>query len=622
VQNDERYQKDGHSKYLINISADTYSDESRQVLKDIREKYGDDVYLSGAVVDNDKMIMTLLKELPVIIAIVGIVIFVILLILCSSWIEPIVYLVCIGAAIALNMGSNAMLSSVSFMTFAVGALLQLGLSMDYSIMLMNRYAQEKQRCATAEDAMTKALTYSFAPISGSSVTTIVGLLALLFMSFKIGQDMGIVLAKGVFMSLVSIFTLLPGIVVSCDKLLEKTKKRSLNLRMGKAMKLITKAGFVIVPAVIVLVCFSFARKDDVKVNFLKSFDNEEQTYTEECFGYDSQAVLIYSNTEADKKVSEYIQWLEDRQDVAAVEDYSNTIGKQMTPKEAAAQLGFDEQQAAMMFSMLGKETMDLEELLDAAEKMMENMPDDGTLSQIRSAKELIQANKGQMLGKKYNRMVVNIKYAAEGEDTFKAIGELTDKAKEILSGEHYFVGDCIMGKEMNDGFKKELNFITLITAAAILVIVLITFRAPFGAALLVVVIQSAVYITTLIIVEADFTVNYITQILVQCILMGATIDYGILFICNYIEKRQAFDKDEALGIAMNNSIKTILTSSLILIGCCLTTGIMMSQKAISQACTMIACGTAIAAFMVVFVLPVLIRFTDKLAIKQFGRKNR
>ncbi len=618
---DERYQKDGHSKYLVTVSADTYSDDSRQVLKDIREKYGDDAYVSGAVVDNDKMISTLVKELPVIIAIVGVVIFIILLIMCSSWIEPIVYLVCIGAAIGLNMGSNALLPSVSFMTFSICGLLQLGLSIDYSIMLMNRYAQEKQRVSTSEDAMIRALASSFAPVSGSSVTTIVGLLALVFMSFKIGQDMGIVLAKGVFISLISIFTLLPGLVVTFDKLLEKTKKKTLRIPMNKAMKVVTKLGLVVVPAIVVLVCYSFAKKDDVDVNFLKSFDNEEQEYTEECFGLDSQLVLLYENTESAEKVGEYVAWLEKRDDVAAVQDYSNTLGKQLTPQEAAASLGFDEQQAQMMFGMLGKETMNIEELLAAAEQMLQSYPDEEKLAQIKEAKKQIDDNKGQMLGKDHNRMVINIKHAAEGDETYDALGSIIGEADSTFSEKHYFVGDCVMAKEMHDGFGKELNFITIITAAAIFVVVIFTFRSIFSSALLVIVIQAAVYITTFMIVLFGFSVNYISQILVQCILMGATIDYGILFICNYIEKRQAYDKDEALGIAMTSSIKTILTSSLILIGCCLITGLMMSQKAISQACTMIACGTAISAFMIVFVLPVLVRFTDKLAIKQFGRKQ-
>ena len=253
--------------------------------------------------------------------------------------------------------------------------------------------------------------------------------------------------------------------------------------------------------------------------------------------------------------------------------------------------------------------------------MLQSYPDEKKLAQIKEAKKLIDDNKGQMLGRDYNRMIINIKHAAEGDETYDAVGSLIDRAESTFSEKHYFVGDCVMAKEMHDGFGKELNFITIITAAAIFVVVIFTFRSIFSSALLVIVIQAAVYITTFMIVLFGFSVNYIAQILVQCILMGATIDYGILFICNYIEKRQAYDKDEALGIAMTSSIKTILTSSLILIGCCLITGLMMSQKAISQACTMIACGTVISAFMIVFVLPVLVRFTDKLAIKQFGRKQ-
>jgi len=144
IQNDEAYQKDGHSKYMVNIFADTYSKDSREVLKEIKDKYGDDAYVSGAVVDNDKMVASLVDDLPVIAIIAVVIIFTILFILCDSWSEPFIFMGCIGAAILLNMGTNVLLPSISFMTFSVGALLQLGLSMDYSIMLMNRYAQEKR----------------------------------------------------------------------------------------------------------------------------------------------------------------------------------------------------------------------------------------------------------------------------------------------------------------------------------------------------------------------------------------------------------------------------------------------------------------------------------------------
>ena len=622
VQNDEAYQKDGHSKYMVNISADTYSKDAREVLKEIKDTYGDDAYVSGAVVDNDKMVASLVGDLPVIAVIAVVIIFTILFILCDSWAEPFIFMGCIGVAIALNMGSNALLPSISFMTFSVGALLQLGLSMDYSIMLMNRYAQEKKKCSSHEEAMINALANSFAPISGSSVTTIVGLLALVFMKFKIGQDMGVVLAKGVFLSLVCIFTLLPGVVVSLDKLIVKSKKRSLNIPMRRIMRFITKIGVVILPAAIVIVAVSYSNKDKVDVGFLKVFDNNDQTYIEECFGLDNQTVLLYENSESSENIRSYIEWLGQRDDINSIQDYSNTLGVGCSPAEIAEQFGFEESQAQMLFAMSGKDTMTTSEFLAAASAMLEKVPDsEEKLAQLKAAQEIIDENSRQMVGKKYNRMIVSIKHESEGESSFNAIGELIDKADDTLSMDHYFVGDSVMGKEMNDGFKDELNFVTMLTVIAIFIVVLFTFRSVLSSAILVAVIQSAVYITTSFTVQTGFTINYIALILVQCILMGATIDYGILYTCNYIEERRSKDKKQAVGDAMNRSIKTILTSSLILMGCCLTTGLLMTQKAISQTTTMIAVGTAVAVFMVIFILPVVLYITDKLATMQFGKKK-
>ena len=146
------------------------------------------------------------------------------------------------------------------MTFAVGALLQLGLSMDYSIMLMNRYNQEKLDDPNPTAAMKKALLHAFGAITSSSITTIVGLLVLVFMSFKIGQDMGVVLAKGVFISLICIFTILPGLVIMFDKLIMKTHKKSLNFKMDFIMKAVTKARFALIPIVAVIVVFAVVLK--------------------------------------------------------------------------------------------------------------------------------------------------------------------------------------------------------------------------------------------------------------------------------------------------------------------------------------------------------------------------
>ena len=615
IQNDEAYQKDGHSKYTVTIASDTYSKTSREVLSDIRDKYGDDAYISGAVADNDLMVKSLISDLPLISIIASVVIFTLLFILCDSWTEPFLYMLCIGAAILINMGTNALLPSVSFMTFAVGAVLQMGLSMDYSIMLMNRYAQEKKVHKSHEEAMISALANSFAPVSGSSITTIVGLLALVFMDFKIGQDMGVVLAKGVFFSLVSIFTLLPGLVVSFDKLIEKSRKPSVTIRTGKLMKGISKLRGVIIPAALIAVGLSLVYKDDVKIGFLKTFDNPDQDYTEECFGYDSQTVLLYRNTTSPEKLSEYIAWLGEREDVNSVQDYSNTLGRPCTPAEIAAQFGFPEEQAQMMYQAMGVETMTMEQFIGAA---VQSGSQDPALIQ---AQQMIDENRSEMVGKEYNRMVISLDHESEGEATFDAVGEILSKADETIGEDYYLVGDTVMGYEMNDGFKSEMNFVTLLTTIAIFVVVIFTFRSIFSSAILVAVIQAAVYITTAVMALMGFTVNYIALILVQCILMGATIDYGILFVCNYVEERGNLDRKEALVSAMDKSVKTILTSSLILMGCCLTTGLLMTQKVIAQTTSIVAFGTAAAVLMVVFVLPVLVYTLDKLVLIRFGKKS-
>lgn len=936
LQDDETYQKDNHSKYMLNISANTYSEEARDVLKNIEDAYGDSAYLCGAVVDNDMMVNTLLEEIPLIAVIAVVIIFAILFLLCNSWVEPFLYMGCIGIAIVLNMGSNALLPSVSFMTFAVGALLQMGLSMDYSIMLMNRYNQEKQKQANSAIAMKKALANAFSAITSSSVTTIVGLLVLLFMSFKIGQDMGIVLAKGVFISLLCIFTILPGMVVFFDKALERTHKKSLELNMKPLMRLVGKVRFVSVPLIIIVTAVAVFYKDGLDITYVKIFDNPDQTKIEEAFGPDNQTVLLYDKKENPEHIAEYIAWLEKQEDVNSVQDYSNTIGKSYTYKELTEDMDITSSQAKMLYQMYkdnqnksdydkitmydlicymdehvagnpayaefmdkeqidqirdareeledGKEEIkdaknkmaDVGEEMDEGEKELEDgekqlqdgkreiaknekkmkdsektivknekklaksekkiaksekqlaagekklkkaekemdanekklaageeklkaaeeqmrlagMTDEMIAAQIGSqkaelqtsrqqleagkkqlqaekkkletgkkklvkgrkqleegkkqlaegrkqletgkkelakakkkiedsekelndgkkeledgkkkykegkeelndnlkiyekpmtAKELademdedvkdvrdmlkirrmsmlnveqdtmtleeflrfiteeilpdetysaaidedmraeiadgetqIRENKDLMMGEKYNRMIISTKYPSEGEATFACMGQLLKKAEQF-ENEAYLIGDSAMGYEMDEGFTDELNFVTILTVIAILIVVMLTFRSLVSSSALVAAIQAAVFITTAVVALQGYSTNYVALILVQCILMGATIDYGILLFDNYREMRQSLKKEQALGEAMNHSIKTVLTSSLILISTCLTVSVIMTQKIISQTCLMIAYGAICSVLMVVFILPAVLLLLDRIIIRK------
>ncbi|MCI8668369.1 MAG: MMPL family transporter [Lachnospiraceae bacterium] len=633
IPDDENYQKNNHSKYMVTVSAGTYSEEAETVLDEIREKYKDaSVMVSGAVVDNDLLVTTLMDEIPGIAIIVVVIIFIILFLLCDSWVEPFIYMGCIGVAILINMGTNALLPSVSFMTFAVGALLQLGLSMDYSIMLMNRYNQEKLEDPKPAAAMKRALVNAFGAITSSSVTTIVGLIVLVFMSFKIGQDMGIVLAKGVFISLICIFTLLPGLVIICDKAIMKTHKKSLNINMNRVMQLVVKVKFVLIPAAAVIVVLAVVIKGGLGISFIKMFENEDQQKIEAAFGVDNQIVVLYDNSEDRSRLDSYIAWLEGQKPVNSVQDYSNTIGKEYTYTELAQEMNIDTEQAKMLYQLYSgnpaEETkISLEEFLRfIKEDILTNDTYSSAISEemkqmVSEGWREIQENRDMLLGKRYNRMMVSVSLPLESKDTFQLIGEMSQKADVVFAKDTYLVGDSTMGYEMDLGFSDELNFITILTVVAIFLVVLATFRSVLSSVVLVAVIQSAVFIITAIISAMGITVNYIALILVQCILMGSTIDYGILFISNYKEVRQEKEKREAIGIAMNHSIHTILTSSLILISCCLTVGCIMTQKVIAQTCSVIAYGTVCAVIMVIFVLPALTYVLDSRMIKKAKKED-
>ncbi len=974
LQQDENYQKGNYSKYMLNIAAGTYSKEAREVLKALRNTYEDKALISGVVVDNDMMIETLTEEIPVIATVAVIIIFAILFLLCDSWAEPFLYMGCIGAAVFMNIGSNAWLPSVSFMTFAIGSLLQMGLSMDYSIMLMNRYGQEKGEKENPAAAMKKALANSFLSISSSSLTTIAGLLVLLLMSFKIGQDMGIVLAKGVFISLLCIFILLPGLVVQCDRLMAKTRKRSLKLNMKPVMKFVSKIRFISVPLILLIATGAYIVKENLEITYIKTLENPAQTKTEEIFGVDNQCVFLYDSTETQKSIEEYINWLDECKEVNYVQDYMNTAGKAFTYKELAEEMEMPQAQAEIMYQMYQEhkdpsafakitmydlvsdlnaqvaerpdfeQFMDKEQLkqltdakqeledgkkelekakkeiaagkkklaaaeneiskgeqqladakqelengerqvtenehliqeneaqirekenelaaaeqqvtaaekklaaaenelvtgekqvkdgaqqlaaaeselanvekqitegeqqLDAAKKQMANdgMTEDmiaqmlaeketelkavkrqmiegkkelqqkkaafATIKtsvtagrkelntkkaelvaakkelesgrqELENGKRQLETGKAQLLaarkkletgktsvaaaeaelesgrqelengkrelakgrqaykdgrriyekkmdeeelseimeqevsevknllkihriltrnvdkdkvtlgeflafladdvltdknyakavdedlrkdildgktqleescelmqGESYNRMIISTKLLVEGEDTFRYINEFAQKAEDTFKQETWLVGDAAMGCEMHAGFSDELNFVTLMTVIVILVVVFFTFRSMISSAVLVAMIQASVFVTTAIVCLQGYQVNYIALILVQCILMGATIDYGILLFDHYKELRRNMEKMEAIAEAMNRSIKTILTSSLILTGTCLTVSVLMTQEIISQTCLILAYGAICSVILVIFILPAVLLLLDR-----------
>ena len=358
----DRYNKNNHTLFILNMSCEYGSMEEKAILNTLESEFPD---YNMCYKNNDLSI----GGLPLWILLTALaIIIVFLFIMCSSWFDPVLILGVIGIAVAMNMGSNIILGSISVITFSIGAMLQLVLSMDYSIILMNRYKQERRHNENKLEAMKDALTNSFVSIASSSLTTIVGLLMLCFMSFTIGFDLGIVLAKGVFFSLLCVFTILPTFILLCDKLLLKTEKKRINKNIqNDAVKQpydksagtpvcvtsdasITKksrrtfsdvmAGFefkaryaimVVFAVLFTLVCIF---QSYTPTNFTV---NTGDTIVE-VFPMDNPIVIVYDN-ENENEIVEIIDKFSKNEYVSSVSSYANTLGKPYHAVELSQMIG-------------------------------------------------------------------------------------------------------------------------------------------------------------------------------------------------------------------------------------------------------------------------------------------
>ena len=320
--NTEDYNKDNYTLYVINVADTEDSELSSDVYKEIKEHYNKDykIYTSGTISErNNPVLPTWIVVLAVGCALI------ILIIMCGSYVEPFLFLTSILIGVLLNNGTNIIFGTVSNITNSISAILQMALSMDYSIMLMNRYAQERQKETDKVKAMKNALYNAFKSISSSSVTTIVGLLALVFMSFTIGKDLGFVLAKGVLFSLISIFFVLPGLILMFDKAIAKTQKRSPKFKMDWLGKISYKLRKIAVLLFLVAFVGDYLLKGNLGISYTDTTSNEiNKVFTE-----NNQMALIY-NSKDEEIVAKYLKELENEENVEEVLGYGNTINESLT----------------------------------------------------------------------------------------------------------------------------------------------------------------------------------------------------------------------------------------------------------------------------------------------------
>lgn len=558
--------------------------------------------------------------------------------MCQSWFEPLLFLVNIGAAIMINEGTNLVMGQVSYVTSSIASVLQLVLSIDYSVMLMNRYRQEKARGLEKREAMAAALCNCVSPVTGSALTTAAGLLALAFMQFKIGLDLGVALAKGVLISLLCVLTVLPGIVLLGDGLIEKTAKKTPHLSLdGLARFSFKRRYFLSALFVVMFGAFYFLQGNTLIAYTLTKVDPIVDIFPPE-----NILVIVYENKD-EEKMAALSDALEKHPDVTQVMGYPSIFGKAYGATELADALdglaggmGVDTGAAGISFdpSLLNtvyslyfagtstpaeEQKLTIPQLFDYVhDKLLKNpllsgMIPAGMRETVAGAKEQLEDGMRMLKSDRYSRMIVYTYLPVESEETDALLNAVEDAAKE-LTGDHYLIGNSAMSREMQASFGDELRTITLLTAAAIFLIVLITARSFIIPALLVLIVQCGVYITVTVVGWQGYSIYFLALLVVECILMGATIDYGILYASYYRENRKERSVAESLKAAYDGSVHAIMTSGLILV---LVTGIIgytYADPTIAEICRTISTGALSAILVILLLLPGLLAALDRLVV--------
>ena len=600
-----------HSMYTLKIPYDYSTPQMRSVRKALETSFTTGYDMIFSVDDTSGA-----SDLPLwLIGLAVALIILILVVMSSSWIEPVFFLFTIGVAVVINTGSAFFFGKISNASWSIGAILQLVLSMDYSVMLTSRYRQEKKAAAGAdpEAAMARAIRDSFPAISSSSFTTIAGLLALAFMRFRIGADLGFMLAKGVLCSMICIYTVLPALILHFDSLIERTPKkvpRPKTTALANFQYRLRHPLFLLIAALFVL---TFILKGKTDITFTVSQTGK----IDSVFPQQNTIVLLYPTAD-EEQAAALAASLEKDPMVNKVNAWSTTLGrsfssddlKEVLPSLASQMhLSVPEEAINLLFLASGKTSMTPSEMVDTAADLLksnalfEKLLGDKTISVLTDASSMMDDAARLLQGENYSLMQISTFLPGESEETFAFLDTLSADAEASFSGPYYLIGNSPMAREMSQTFHGELNFVTILTAVIIFLVVFFTFRNFAVPALLVPMIQTAVFLTMVIINLQGSGIYFLALLVVQGILMGATIDYAILYTSYYRELRASMDIPDALKSAYDRSIITILTTGSIMILVTFILGYAFSNPAISQICHTISKGALCAVCLILFVLP-------------------
>lgn len=606
---------------------------------------GYDTYISTTIgYDVSTQVM---NEMGGIVAIALLVIVVVMTFTSVSYFEVAVCMMCFGVSAVLNMGTNYLLGTISSITNSVAIILQLALSIDYAIILCHRYQEEFERFGNTREAITAALAKAIIEISSSSLTTISGLVALTFMQFKLGYDLGIVLIKGIFFSLITIFLLMPGLIVLFHKPLEKTTHRSLvpNLRPWGSFLIRFRWTFSVLFLLLIpigIYCsgkcpYAFSDKTVIPITKSERYIIDEKinaTFSDET----TIAVLVpRGDYESEKEILRAVEALDP---VSASTGLANTevepgyvLTDLYTPRMFSELVDIDVEMAMLLYQAYGLSNKDYTPIFNNAAEYqvpvidmflyMFQMMDEGVVTLTGENADKVTELRGtlekallQLRGESWSRLVFTVHLPVEGENSValvEKIHEITDE--RYPDSETLVIGDITSARDLKDTFSSDNSLISLLSIVFVYVILLFTFQSVTGALLLVFVIQGSIWLNFSFPFLSGESISFIAYLIVSAIQMGATIDYAIVMMSRFNDLKKTMPPKEAAAEAVKQSFATIFTSGTIMITAGFLIAYMSTEVYIASIGMALGRGALISVILVMTALPQLIYLTDKLNTK-------
>lgn len=559
----------GATLFAIFFDDTTSSDDTMKAIQEVRDVTDNQCYIAGmsAVVTDTKTMAE--KETPFYVLVAVVLVCIVLAIFMDSFLVPVFFMLSIGMAIVYNLGSNYFLGEVSYITKALAAVLQLGVTLDYSIFLWHSYKEAKEETPdNHQEAMAVAIGNTLTSVVGSSITTVAGFIALCFMSFTLGLDLGVVMAKGVVLGVIGCVTILPSFILTFDKALEKTMHREIMPNFDKPARWIVNHSWIFLIIFVLLL---------------------------------GPAIYGYNNTKV-------------------YYDLSDTLPEKLNCSQANKMLADNFDGTNSIYMILADSNLSAED----SDAMMNEVNDldgisfalsiDSALGGEIPTEMLPDSLVSELKGDEYQIMMVSTNYTIASDEINDQINKVDAIAKKY-DAKSMVIGEAPCTKDLITITDKDFKTVSAVSIVAIFFIIFFVLKSISLPVILVAAIEFAIFVNMGIPYYTGTTIPFISSVVIGTIQLGATVDYAILMTTRYKRERAAGNsKKEAISIALGTSIPSIIVSALGFFAATFGVGMIASVDMIASLCTLMARGAIISMFVVIFVLPSLFVLLDKVII--------